>query len=266
MGFIVSLLALPYDWGMTYDDEDYAPVLGSLTLSVQKDTLNAQLYQVLLHEVFRELSQQIALIVALQASFVHKPVSTAFTDLPLAEGLEKILIGTDYALTHTNKLFSPSSDEIRQFWDITVMSRVKKSNKSLTPQQDTVQQQWVRLASKGHQSNAQQLSLVSEARNSAALESQTYATVLGNEQIHEQRAVQHLESSIPQDQLVNMALKNSNPTLQIQALELLTEYWAETAEDTLQQALEDPNQDVRELAQELLEDLDIFETEMDQNL
>ena len=71
-GFIISLLALSYAWGMSSDGEGHALVSGSFTLSVQQDMLSAQLYQVPLYEVFKELSQHMPIIVALQASVAQK--------------------------------------------------------------------------------------------------------------------------------------------------------------------------------------------------
>lgn len=69
--------------------------------------MTARVQDVPLETVLRELSRRGSLTVSIQGPVASDPVSVRFRNLPLEEGIQKVLEGKEYAIIHNSR---PSSD------------------------------------------------------------------------------------------------------------------------------------------------------------
>ncbi len=69
-------------------------------LSIHDERLSATLRQVSVGEVFAELARQTGIHVHVEGAAAIETVSVEFTNLPLEEGIKRILQGKNYALTY----------------------------------------------------------------------------------------------------------------------------------------------------------------------
>ena len=97
-----------------------------LVFSPNHQKLTVHVDNVPLREVLQELSDRLAVTVTLMGFTGDMPLSTTFTDLPLEQGLEKLLQGKDYALLHRST--APSLNT--QLKEIIVLPRLDSSSSS----------------------------------------------------------------------------------------------------------------------------------------
>jgi len=72
-------------------------------LSIHGERLSATLRKASVGAVFAELAQQTGIQVQVEGAAAIETVSTEFTNLPLEEGIKRILQGKNYALTYTDE-------------------------------------------------------------------------------------------------------------------------------------------------------------------
>jgi hypothetical protein len=72
-----------------------------MLLSIHDERLSATLRQATVGEVFAELARQTGIHVQVEKAAAIETVSAEFTNLPLDEGIKRILQGKNYALTYS---------------------------------------------------------------------------------------------------------------------------------------------------------------------
>ena len=99
--------------------------VSSHRLVVTKDQrkLTAKIEHVPLQDVLQDLANRLSINVSLLGFDGPHRVSTSFTELPIEQGIERLLQGQDYALLYTG----PSSSHIKE---IIVLSRQNTANHS----------------------------------------------------------------------------------------------------------------------------------------
>jgi len=75
-----------------------SPRSGAMTLRVHEGRVSVEAAQVPLHRILDVLAQKASIMVTVNGTVGQRSVSVSFSDLPLAEGLDRILAGTDYAV------------------------------------------------------------------------------------------------------------------------------------------------------------------------
>jgi len=80
---------------------DAAPLEASPAIQVQHDTLSVALQEVALCDVLATIARQSDIRVVCPAQEAEPRRTLAFTAVPLAEGLQRLLAGTSYALVYT---------------------------------------------------------------------------------------------------------------------------------------------------------------------
>jgi hypothetical protein len=101
---MVLLLALGSAWA-----EEAPPFF----LSVKDNTLSAKIENAPLGEILRELAHQAQLEVYLGGSIAEEQISTQFDNLPLEDGIKRLLKGKNYTLTYARTAAAPRVAEIR---------------------------------------------------------------------------------------------------------------------------------------------------------
>jgi len=116
----------------------------AFVLSVRGDRLTVQLHHVPLGQVLAELARQARIRVQLPPSMQADPISDAFADLPLEQGIARLLQGRSFAIFHE----SPSAQPIRsgdiaatQLWVLP-----KPDQAGLAPAATDAQEGWSRRA------------------------------------------------------------------------------------------------------------------------
>ena len=95
-----AILSLSQVWGQTGGLRATNPPRTALVISVQDHFLSVKIHDVPLEEVLRELAQRTHLTVRFHGSVAKKNISVAFENLPLGEGVSRILRDMSYVLTY----------------------------------------------------------------------------------------------------------------------------------------------------------------------
>ncbi|MGH2359618.1 MAG: hypothetical protein ACRDGM_03635 [bacterium] len=90
---VSTLLLLGSCWGLTHGAGPADRASRPVVLSLQGDRLSATIAQAPLREVLAELARQVPLRVSMNGPEAEERVSLSFRNLPLAEGIERILAG-----------------------------------------------------------------------------------------------------------------------------------------------------------------------------
>ncbi len=85
-------------WACGGGSESGSP--SSLALSLQDQQLSAALRHAAVGDVLAELARQTGIHVRVEGAAAIERVSVEFTNLPLEEGIKRILQGKNYALTY----------------------------------------------------------------------------------------------------------------------------------------------------------------------
>ena len=90
----------------------------SFKLSVRGDRLTVQLHRALLGQVLSELARQACIRVELPPSMRADPISDAFADMPLEQGISRLLQGRSVAILHGTPSTQPerSGIAVTQVW------------------------------------------------------------------------------------------------------------------------------------------------------
>ena len=108
---VSTLLLLGFCGGLAHGAGPADRASGTVVLSLQGDRLSATIAQAPLREVLAELARQVPLRVSMSGPVAEERVSLSFRNLPLAEGIERILAGKSYALIYAAAPAAPGSPE-----------------------------------------------------------------------------------------------------------------------------------------------------------
>ncbi len=249
----------------------FAPAPG-LDIRVRGDRLSAKLDKVALQDVLAALAQQIPIAVSFKGPVGQKPIATTFQDLPLEEGLRRILQGQEYAIIHMSPQVVSRPGRVEGIREILVFSRPGAGSGD----------QWTQLAQKRAPSfedlRRQAFKSPNPGDRAVALEElrgmgedDEIVPILtralqDKDSGVRQLALELLEDTLaplPQEPVAQIALKDRNPRLRATALNLLAYRGEENAIGTLKNALQDPDSRVRETAATLLDELGVMDEEME---
>jgi hypothetical protein len=104
----------------------------SWSLSVQEDRLTVDIDHAPLSEVLEELGRQAHLHVALSASAGKQVISRAFQDLPLEEGIERLLVGHSHAVLYEDGPLPLGASGVKKIREIVVLSYEGAPSSQLT--------------------------------------------------------------------------------------------------------------------------------------
>jgi hypothetical protein len=276
---LTSVLMLPC---IGYGDGNIsaAPVSGSpFVLTVHNNLLSAQIESVSLKEVLERLSQLADIEVFSKGSLGNETVRVEFKNLPLEEGIRRILQGKSYALAYAQSSYSPGHTASPRVVGIRVVPKGPGpdtahgnsdsptiyfggigGNAPDVERNTEHERSRESVAAADTKDRVAALSALTEAageNNAEAL----HAIVAGLEDEHadvREAALDMLQSGVgpvPPEPLSEMAMKDGSSQNRMVALMLLAERDGQAALDPLNKALTDPDSRVSEMAQMLLENL-----------
>lgn len=103
----------------------------SLKLSVENQQISAQIHHMSLQKVLSALTTQSPVKFILQGIDQDTLISTSFTNLPFDQGLERLLLGYDYAIIHVSNDAPRLTEASHQIREVMIFSRDSHTN--LTP-------------------------------------------------------------------------------------------------------------------------------------
>ncbi len=210
----ISAVLLSFPWGMTASAEPSNTSPRPLVLSVRGDRISVKIDHVSLQEVLAELARQVPLTVYVAGPVAQEPVAMTFRNLPLEEGVKRILEGKQYVLIHDRPSSANGAPGGGRIVKILVMPRV------------------------GSPSGIAALETKKPRPPVASPVRQTVTPVAKGPKL---------------EQLRRQALEAKNPSDRAEALEALSEQGkGEEVLPTLAKALQDKDESVREVALELL--------------
>jgi hypothetical protein len=110
----------------------------SLYLSVQNQRLTAQIDQAPLRKVLEALTEQMPITITLMGFEGENALSESFTDLPLEEGIERLLQRQDYALRYARPDPNRRPSGQSRIVEIFVLPRQKPSSSTTSPETQSV--------------------------------------------------------------------------------------------------------------------------------
>lgn len=211
-----SAVQLSLLWGVMANAEPSNTSPRSLVLSVRGDRMSVKIDQVSLREVLAELARQVPLTVYVAGPVAQEPVAMTFRNLPLEEGVKRILEGKQYVLIHDRPNSAKGAHGGGRIVKILVMPRVGSPS------------------------------------GIAAIETKIARPPVANPM---RQTVTPGDKGPTLEQLRRQALGAKNPIDRAAALEALSEQGKdEEVLPILATALQDKDPSVREVAQELLND------------
>ncbi len=278
LGAVLFFLVTGIPQGVVFADT----TSGTVDFSVRGNLLSVQIDQASLREVLGKLARQIPLTVTAPSSVLQDRVSMTFTNVPLEEGIERILQGRQFALISTRSSDTQGRPTQAKVLEIVVLDSAdspspRASLETLAsspipvhrPTPKFLQEEvplnylkWEALQAWDSDTRLAALEKLSERGDEGEV-LETLATALQDEAPEIRAAALELlednGESLPSAPVARMAREDDNPELRMQALEVLGELEPEIAVGPLTQALQDSDPEVRELATELLEDLRALE-------
>lgn len=100
----------------------------SLKLSVENQHISAQIHHMSLQTVLSALSMQSTVTFILHGIDQDTLISTSFSNLPFEQGLERLLLGYDYAIIHVNSDAPRLTETSRQTREVMIFSRDSHTN------------------------------------------------------------------------------------------------------------------------------------------
>jgi hypothetical protein len=104
----------------------------TLSLSIHDDRLTVNIDHAPLAEVLAELARQADLRVSLSESAGKQLISRAFRDLPLEEGVERLLVGHSHAVLYEEASSPPGASGVKKIREIMVLSDEAAPSSQLT--------------------------------------------------------------------------------------------------------------------------------------
>jgi hypothetical protein len=224
----------------------------SLLISPDQETLSAKLNGEPLLGVLSEIGDQTGIEINVVEEMKGHPIWADFKGLPLEEGIRRLLRGQSYTITHSQDTASG-----RHITGINVLEQASSpggstpnfpSPKPQTPEtEDAIAQKIDNLWQIVDNEPAQAKESLKKAMRDRNLEiRETALEVMAN-----------MDQPFISELLGEMALRDSDPQIRLEALNLLADHGQdEILRDTLMKSAEDPDQDVRETAEHLLETLE----------
>lgn len=261
----LGLIVLPMGWSWGEDaDAGWYPA-SSLLLSASDDTLTVEVRGVPLGAILDELGRQTAITVRVEDSVAEEEIQTEFRNLPLDEGIRRLLQGQSYILIYAD---ATSAGESRAGSDVREI-RVLKRGVPHEPNRNGV----ANLPGVTGRLQASTLERWKAADAKARIET------LGDLADHDQEqlvaalalaiedddpgvrefaleVMEDMDQILPITLLAEVALRDPSPELRMVALDLLADGGQEAALTPLELAVQDSDPRVSELAQELLADLE----------
>jgi type II secretory pathway component GspD/PulD (secretin) len=247
----------------------------SVQLTVQGDKVSANIEQVPLGAVLTELARQAALTVYITPSDAKQTVSAKFEALSLAEGIKRILQNKNYALI-TAPTFSSEGKPIGQrvekirvlsqgeaYTTLTGHQEAGPAGNPPAPQDADALAQLKRDALEAPDAKARIAALDEIAKQQKADEDVATVVVTALQDTAPEvrrKALFTLPNVVPaamekelDNYIAEVAQTDASPTVRATALMYLASTQATGMQDYLQQALQDPDQLVRQRAQQLLD-------------
>jgi hypothetical protein len=233
----------------------------SLTLTFQADQLSVQSQQATLRQVLAELARQGNLTIRLPLSEAEDKISVSFHHLSLTEGIKRLLKSKSYVLITTP---APEIHRGHKVTAIHVLSTSAGSSMTLMANSENA------VEDKQSTQPPQALDALDPETRVAALQAATLQALKNDEGIVP-TLVQALRDEVPQvreaalwllgsieneempyEAITQIALTDPSARLRAVALGRLDATDAELAQETLQQALQDPDPEIRTMAEQLL--------------
>lgn len=212
----INIVLLSLLWGVMASAEPSNTSPRSLVLSVRGNIISVKIDQVSLREVLAELARQVPLTVYVAGPVAEEPVAMTFHNVPLEEGVMRILEGKQYVLIHDRPYSANGAQGRGRIVKILVMPRVG-SPSGITPMETKIARPLV--------TNPVHLPVTPVAKGPKV------------------------------EQLRRQALEAKDPVDRAEALETLSEQGkGEEVLPILAKALQDKDEIVREIARELLND------------
>lgn len=248
----------------------------SFVLTLQHDHLSAAIENLPLRDVLEKLSRLTDLEVSLEESVGDELVSVEFKNLPLEEGIRRILQGKSFALTYAQTSFSKGHTALPKVVGIRVVPKgagpntdnrdadsvIVPRDREETIGQHNAEQERAResLAAADTKARLAALTALMEGAEEKKAEAlQTIVAGLKDENADVREAALDVlkggDGPVPLEPLSEVALKDGSPQHRMDALMLLAERNGKAALGPLNQALKDPDPGVSEIAQTLLESL-----------
>jgi hypothetical protein len=239
-------------------------------LTVQGDSISAQIAQVPLGAVLTELARQMDLTIYVTQSSAERNISVKFKALPLSEGIKQLLEGQNYMLMTAPILGADGKPNGSRVAQIRVLSQGEAyttiTGRPATEQaskEDDAQAQLKRDALEASEPEARMAALEALFDKRAEMAEGELAAIVVpalQDEAPEVRGqalgmlhrVMTLEEGLL-DHLTNVAQTDTSPELRMDALQHLTAMQADTAQSQLQQTIqESPDPAIKKKAESLL--------------
>jgi hypothetical protein len=225
-------------------------------LTIQDNQLSAKIERVSIIKVLEGLARLTKIEISLDRSIENEQVTVEFENLPLVDGIRRILQDKNYAMTYA-QISTP-----RGHTALPIIVGIKVVPKSAVPSMDKESADSMIPLSNLETREGPFESI--EPRTGEPLPGPYSSTASGlrdqDPKVRE-AALEALGQSgqpVPVESLAEMALKDTSPQLRMDAMDLLAEKGGEAALDTLRQAIRDPDPGVSGLAKGLLEERKIL--------
>lgn len=274
----LALLCLCLAWreSLAADTDCRSDALFELSLDGILLSLNSE--NVCLEGILEELERRAQVTIHMPASLPQKRVSESFRELPLEQGMERILKGTNYLLWTEAPKEAPAAQPaaVPGVVEIWIVPRESSSEAAAVGQKDIPADPLERakryLEADAHELveqarsapdpklRADAVALLVHADKDAEV-SETIVAALHDLDPRVRKAALHIVGDLgPEapgavEAITEIARADESPQLRMRALRKLFEedYPSDVTENTVMGALRDPHQDVRNLARNLLE-------------
>jgi hypothetical protein len=243
---------------------------GSNVLTLKNNHMSAKIEARPLREVLQSLGRLTNIEIALDRALENEPVSVEFNNLPLEEGIRHILQGKNYALTYAQITLSKGPMPSQKIVGIRVVPKGAGTNSVLgISKQAAIPLDGV----ESHEKPNSQREPGDEAITAEDTSAESKDGANENKEMTPQEIVDALKGEdpslresamdalkggdgpVPFEPLSEMAMKDSDPLNRMEALTLLAVRNGQAAMEPIEQALNDPDPGVSNVAVRLLEDL-----------
>lgn len=237
----------------------------SFTLSVKDNTLSVEIEDAPLGEVLKELARQAQLKVYLGESRAAEKISAKFDNLPLEEGVKRLLKGKNYTFTYDRPATANGRPGAPRLAEIRVVSTdsapLEISGEAAVPPAEKSLEDLARKALQAPEPADRMDALKSlyERGKGEEYRSTVASALRDKDQEVRDVALELVLQGVPvsTETLKEMALGDASPELRIRAWNVLVEE-SDTntaAMEYARQALQDPDPQVRAYAQRTLQEL-----------
>jgi len=273
---IVLIIAMAFGGLLAFaQSEAFAsPRSDAMTLRVHEGRISVEAAQVPLHHLLDVLAQHASLMVTVNGTVGQRSVSVSFSDLPLAEGLDRILVGTDYAVVGARSskegALMPGAKKLEvvvlgprggvapaELDPVSSPQALPSRARPQAPRKEPrFQQHRHSLTTQDRLAALDELMWSSEESQHLPI----LKTALRDENLQVRaralEVLEGIEGNPPMSALVNVALKDQDPHLRMKALEMLVDRDVPAARVVLRRAGHDLDPSVRELAASLMQALE----------